>query len=93
MSTQKPEVPKIDFTPTVNINREVLGNDLAYFDYDESFYYQTKASLLRFLHPINPFSMPHESNERHVGKDQNSSQVSPPETAPFPSSRNTIPTM
>jgi hypothetical protein len=93
MSTQKPEVPKIDFTPTVNVNREILGNDLAYFDYDESFYYQTKASLLRFLHPINPFSMPHESNERHVGKAHKSSQASPPETALSLSTKNITPTM
>lgn len=58
----------MDFTPPVSRNREVLGGDVAYFDYNEGLYYQTKASLLRFLHPINPFSLPHESNEKHVGK-------------------------
>lgn len=68
MSSQKPPVPKVDFTKGTTFEEQVYGDELPYFDFDKSLLYQTKASLLRFIKPFNPFAVEHVSNDDHVGK-------------------------
>ena len=55
-------------TPRVSVDRELLGNNLDYLDYDTGIWHQTKSAFLRAIKPINPFSVHHDSTDDHVGR-------------------------
>lgn len=63
----KPVVPRIDYTPTTTVNKEIYGADIDYLEFDQGLYPRIKSSILRAIKPINPFAIDHDSTEEHVG--------------------------
>jgi hypothetical protein len=68
MASKKPQVPRVDYTPTTDARAEIFGNEIEYFNYDEGLFYKTKAAILRAIKPINPFAVDHTATEDHIGR-------------------------
>ena len=68
MADTKPSVPRLDYSPRVSREKEVFGDSIEYFDFNNSLWHRSKSAFLRAIQPINPFAIPHDSNDDHVGR-------------------------